>query len=136
MESSREPTRRRIIVIDHDDDSRLLLSELLRTMGFEVLDEDNGVSGLARIACERTHTHSMGLIVELNMPVLGGMAIVQEIQDRYPDIPVIVMSHAKAIARLRQAVKLGAQEYLIKPIDPVLFGRKCRDVFRSTSGLS
>lgn len=46
------------------------------------------------------------------MPVLGGMTVLQELRDRYPDIPVIVMSHSILIHRLRQAVKLGAREYL------------------------
>lgn len=136
MESRPESPRRHIIVIDHDDDSRLILSDQLQAMGFEVHAEDNSVSGLARIACELPQAPSLGLIVELNMPGLGGMAIIQEVRDRYPDMPVIAMSHVDGITRLRHAIQLGAQEYLVKPFSPELFKRKCRQVFQPTRGLT
>jgi two-component system chemotaxis response regulator CheY len=105
-------------------------------MGFAVHAEANGVSGLARIARERPRGSVLGVIVELEMPVLGGMAILQELRDRYPDIPVLAMSHPEGISRLRQAVTLGAKEYLVKPFDSELFRRKCMEVFQPGRGVT
>ena len=63
------------------------------------------------------------------MPLLGGMAILQEMRDRHSEIPVIVTALSSEIKRLRDAVNLGAKEYLVKPFDAELFARKCRRIF-------
>ena len=102
MELQPDSPHRCIIVIDHDDDSRLILSDQLRAMGYEVHAEDNGVSGLARLACELSKGHPLGLIVELDMPVLGGMAIVQEVRDRHPTMPMIIMAHTEGLSEARR----------------------------------
>lgn len=121
--------RRRILVIDHDDDVRGHLCQELSALGFEVTAEDNGVSGLSRISSNWETAPFHGLLVELQMPVLGGLAVLQEMVERFPTVPVIAMSDAAHIGKLRQAVKLGAHEYVIKPFDSELLRRKCLCVF-------
>jgi DNA-binding NtrC family response regulator len=49
--------------------------------------------------------------------------------ERFPTVPVIVMSDSLHLAKLRHAMKLGAKEYLVKPFDPELVRRKCLNVF-------
>ncbi len=122
-------TPRRIIVIDHDDDVRGMLCDQLSAFGFEVAAEDNGVSGLSRVAYDWETAPFHGMLVELQMPVLGGLAVLQEMAERFPTVPVIAMSDSAHVGKLRQAMKLGAREYLIKPIDRELFRRKCTAVF-------
>ena len=126
---NRPSARRRILVIDHDDDVRGLLCDQLSALGFEVAAEDNGVSGLSRVAYDWDTAPFHGLLVELQMPVLGGLAVLQEMAERFPTVPVIAMSDSAHVGKLRQAMKLGAREYLIKPFDRELFRRKCQNVF-------
>ncbi|HSA63007.1 MAG TPA: response regulator [Nitrospiraceae bacterium] len=126
---TRPSIRRRILVIDHEDDVRGLLCDHLSALGFEVAAEDNGMSGLSRVACDWDTAPFHGLLVELQMPVLGGLAVLQEMVERFPTVPVIAMSDSAHVAKLRQAMKLGAREYLIKPFDRELFRRKCENVF-------
>ena len=121
--------QRRILVIDHDNDIRLAVCDRLRSIGFDATGEDGGISGLARLAREAPQRPFSGVLLELDMPMLGGMAVLQELRDRYPSMPVIAMSHSMQIDRLRQAVRLGAREYLVKPFDTELFRTKCRFVF-------
>lgn len=121
--------RRRILVIDHDDEARDMVCEHLLGLGFSVTSEDSGFSGLVRITQEKLRAPFDGLILELDMPLLGGMAILQEIRDRHSEIPVIVTALSSEIKRLRDAVNLGAKEYLVKPFDAELFARKCRRIF-------
>lgn len=123
------PIRRRILVIDHDNDVRAFLCDRLSTLGFEVAAEDNGTSGLSRITDGRDSPPFHGVLVELQMPVLDGLAVLREIHARFPTIPVIVMSDSIHVGKLRQAMTAGAKEYLVKPFDPELFRRKCVNVF-------
>ena len=126
--------RRRILVIDHDDEARDIVCEHLLRLGFSVAREDNGISGLVRIAHEKVRAPFDGLVLELDMPVLGGMAILQEMRERHPEIPVIVTATPSQIKRLRDAMNLGAKEYLVKPFDSELFTRKCRRIFPDIVG--
>jgi DNA-binding NtrC family response regulator len=121
--------RRRILVIDHDDDARDMVCEHLLGLGFSVASEDSGFSGLVRIAQGKSRAPFDGLILELDMPLLGGMAILQEMRDRHPEVSVIVTAMSDQVKRLREAVNLGAKEYLVKPFDAELFTRKCRRIF-------
>lgn len=127
------PSRPRILIVDDDDDARLVVCDRLLALGFDVVGEDNGVAGLSRMADERERVGFSGMLLELQMPVLGGMAVLQEMRDRYPQIPVIVMSDASRVDKLRIAVKSGAKEYLVKPFDAELLKRKCLRVFLGRS---
>ncbi len=129
MTSSQTAARRRILVIDHDDHIRGMLCDRLTGLGFETEGEDNGMSGLCRIASELDRAPFHGMLVELQMPILGGLAVLQEMTERYPTVPVIVMSASPHVGKLRHAMNLGAKEYLVKPFDPELLRRKCLGVF-------
>jgi DNA-binding NtrC family response regulator len=120
---------RRILVIDDNDDARGALCDRLSALGFEVAAESSGISGLARMAEDGGVAPFNGMLVELQMQTLGGMAVLQEMCDRFPSVPVIVMSDAHHLAKLRQAMKVGAKEYLVKPFDPELIRRKCLNIF-------
>jgi DNA-binding NtrC family response regulator len=128
--------RRRILVIDHDDEARDIVCEHLLRLGFSVDREDNGISGLVRIAHEKVRAPFDGLVLELDMPMLGGMAILQEMRERHPEISVIVTATPGQIKRLRDAMNLGAKEYLVKPFDSELFTKKCRRIFPDIVGSS
>lgn len=121
---------RRILIIDQDEMVRTRLCEQLAGIGFLVAQEDTGPSGLSRITREAERAPFHGLLVELDMPIVGGLAVLQQVAERFPDVRVIMMSDAGHIGTLRQAVKLGAAEYLVKPFDPELLHRKCLSIFR------
>lgn len=121
--------RPRILVLDHNDDVRLAVCDRLTYLGFDAEGEDNGVSGLARLVRDHRAHPFAGVFLEINMPVLGGMAVLQELKDRHPQVPVIVMADARHIYKLREAVNMWARDYLVKPFDPELLRRKCEAVF-------
>ena len=89
---------RRILVVDDNDEVRGALCDRLSALGFEVAAESNGISGLARMAEEVEAAPFAGMLVELQMRMLGGMAVLQEMCERFPSVPVIVMSDALHLA--------------------------------------
>jgi len=121
----------RILVADDDRDTLLSVSDQLAALGFDVVEEESAASALSRIVSEVDHGAISGMLLELKLPWIGGLVLFEEIRDRYPNIPVIVMSDAANIARLRTAVELGASEYLVKPFDAEILKRKCLQIFRN-----
>jgi len=119
----------RILVVDHEEDVRCALCDRLSYLGFDVAAEDNAVSGLSRVARDGDRPFH-GMLVELHMPTGDGLAVVQEMQARFPSVAVMVMGEAQHLGKLRRAVQLGAREYLVKPFDMELLRRKCEAVFR------
>jgi DNA-binding NtrC family response regulator len=127
MES--QAVKRRVLVVDDAYDHRLILCHRLTSMGFDVIGEDNGASALARIAFEVDRMPVSGMLLELRMSIEDGMAVLQKMRDRYPQIPVIAMSNSLNVALLRESVRRGASEYVVKPFDVELLRRKCLRVF-------
>lgn len=124
------PVRGRILVLDGDRDTVVNVSGQLTALGFDVVLTESTAAWLARIESELNRGVLSGMLVDLAMPVTRGLAKLQIICDRYPQIPVIAMSEARNITGLRKAVDLGAHEYLVKPFDAELLKTKCLGVFR------
>ena len=106
---------KRILIVEDDDDIRNALGDRLKTMGFDVVTEDNGHSALSRIASEDSLIH--GVLLDLNIPIVDGMSVLRKIRDRHPQIPIIVMSATNDPAQFIEARKWGASSYLRKPFD-------------------
>jgi CheY-like chemotaxis protein len=113
MASRSEDDRRRILVVEDDPDSRVMLATLLSVSGFRVVTAANGQEALT---AARTHSPSL-ILLDLMMPIMGG-AEFRQAQRQQPDIadtPVIVLSAqhgADEIAR-----RMGACALLPKPIE-------------------
>lgn len=120
---------RRILVIDGDDDVRGILHDRLSALGFDVTVESDGASGLSRIAADQHANPFHGLLVELFLPGLDGLAVLREVRAQFPAVPVVVMADSLHVADLRQAMNAGAKEYIVKPFDSELFRRKCLSAF-------
>lgn len=123
--------RPRILIVDHDDRARLAACHRLTQWGFDTVGEDNGLSALTLLAHTPPSHSFAGMLLEMDMPLLGGMAVLQEMKDRHPAIPVLVMADARHIGKLRDAVRMWAQEYLVKPLDTELLKLKCTYSFSS-----
>lgn len=125
--------RPRVLVVEFDEPELVTLCRMLRTFGFDVTGVDSSMSGLALLSQLHATDHQAqnfsGVMVELNMPVLGGLAFLQEMRERHADIPVMMMAEARHIDKLREAVHKGAREYLVKPFEPELVQIKCAQAF-------
>ncbi len=96
-----------------------MVCERLSAIGFDVVGERDSRAGLAQIATDLTPIH--GVLLDLHTPSLDGLAVLQEIRRRHLEIPLIMMSTAAELERLRIAITLAAGEYLVKPFDQDLF---------------
>ena len=104
----------RILVIDDDDNFRVLICLFLENAGYEVMEASNG-----RIALDMQRETPADLIItDIFMPEKEGTELIMDINDEFPKVKVIVMSGGGNIADidfLNLAKNLGALKTFQKP---------------------
>jgi DNA-binding response OmpR family regulator len=118
--------RKCILVVDDDQDILLALRDRLNALGYDVLTASNGKEGL-----ETLYSQSVdGVLLNLNMPVMGGMTMLENLGNPSSSPPVIVMSATAHRPELLEAILKGAMDYLIKPIAQDELASKCLRLFQ------
>jgi DNA-binding NtrC family response regulator len=101
-----------ILVVDDERNIQLTLSRALTLEGYMAETAGGGVEALEKIAALPVDL----VVMDVRMPDLDGLAVLERARQTRPDLPVIVMSGQGSIETVRQAFKLGASDYLEKPI--------------------
>jgi CheY-like chemotaxis protein len=106
----------RVLVIDDEPDVRWLIRMSLERAGFEVLDAEDGLRGVA-LAMKQ---HPDVIVLDLMMPVMDGYTVLDELAKdaRTAGIPVLVLSARAIPAEAKRATEAGARRFLEKPFDP------------------
>ncbi|MCP4702816.1 MAG: response regulator [Gammaproteobacteria bacterium] len=102
-----------ILSIDDDAIIRESFRNFLEDSGYQVLEAENGRTGLEVFAQKKPDL----VLADLCMPELNGLAVLARVTKDAPDIPIIVVSGAGVLCDVVDALHLGAWDYLIKPID-------------------
>jgi two-component system, cell cycle response regulator len=103
----------RILAVDDQLYFRVFLEDLLREEGYEVTSAEGGAEALAKLEAERFDV----LVTDLVMPGMDGSELVQRVKERWPDQDIIVVTSVGDLRTAIDAMKLGASEYLLKPVD-------------------
>lgn len=103
-----------ILVIDDEDGLRRSLTAYLEDMDFTILEATNGLEGLEIMRAAQPDLSAV--IVDLNMPVLDGYGFIAQAITEAPDLPIIVLSGVGVVEDALKAVRLGAWDYLTKPL--------------------
>jgi len=103
---------RKLLIIDDDTPVRQSIATYLEDSGFTVLEAGDGNQGLTLFAEQQPEV----IITDLKMPGQDGLAVLRKLHDICADIPVIVISGAGVMSDVVSALRLGASDYLIKPI--------------------
>ncbi|MBL9112392.1 MAG: sigma-54-dependent Fis family transcriptional regulator [Myxococcales bacterium] len=105
---------RRVLVVDDEENIRLVLRTLLRKHGYEVEVADNGETALALV-------ESFGpdvILTDVRMPKLGGLDLLATLRAKQSPATVIVMSAYGNVDLALEAMKAGAYDYVGKPFKP------------------
>jgi sigma-B regulation protein RsbU (phosphoserine phosphatase) len=102
----------KLLVVDDEPSVRQSLATYLEDSGFEVLEAQDGREGLEQI---RSHNPEL-VLCDLRMPGMDGLELLGKIASEQPDLPVIVVSGAGSMSDVVDALRLGASDYLVKPI--------------------
>ena len=103
----------RILVADDEAGVRSFLAETLELGGHEVAQASDGEEALALLARRAFDL----LVTDLRMPKRDGMEVLREAHARQPDLEVIVLTAHGSVSSAVEAMRLGAFDYLQKPLD-------------------
>lgn len=106
-------TDRRLVIADDDGDVRALLAEYLGRHGWRVFEAVNGLEALLHVKRERPHA----VLLDLQMPRLGGIETLQRIRAFAPAVVVVIVSGNLDAEVRREAQRIGAAAVLDKPVD-------------------
>ncbi|HEY2709044.1 MAG TPA: response regulator [Caulobacteraceae bacterium] len=102
----------RILVVEDDSGIREIIRTRLRMMGHEVETARTGVEALSRIKA----WHPDAMVLDINMPELDGFGVLKSFENARDSLPpTLVITARNAAEDVRQAVSLGAKDYLSKP---------------------
>lgn len=102
-----------LLTIDDEVGVRQTIRLYFEDIGFRVFTAENGESGLTMFQQENPDV----VLADLRMPGINGLEVLAQIKDISPDTPVIVVSGTGVLADAINAVRLGAWDYVTKPID-------------------
>jgi two-component system, NtrC family, response regulator AtoC len=104
----------RVLVADDEKNIRESVARYLAEEGFQVETAAEGTAARALLESEPFD----GLVLDLRMPGMDGLAVLSWMQEAGPPVPTIVISAYGDVRDAVQAMKLGARDYLVKPFDP------------------
>lgn len=104
-----------ILVADDDPVQRRLLDAMVRRFGYDVETVDGGEAALERIQATDKPAISV-LVLDLVMPDLDGMGVLERMKERNIPVPVIVQTAHGSIEAVISAMKAGAGDFVVKPV--------------------
>lgn len=102
-----------LLIIDDDEVVRESLAAYLEDSSFKVLQATNGLQGLQIFESEQPDL----VICDLRMPQIDGLELIRRIRETASETPIIVLSGAGVMNDAVEALRLGAADYLIKPLE-------------------
>ena len=105
--------RPKVLVVDDDAATRDGLTALLESWGYHALSAVNGQAALQR--CNQDLPHA--IVSDLMMPGMTGLQFIEALHERVHQVAIIMLTGQATIETAVQAIKLGAYDYLPKPLE-------------------
>lgn len=100
-----------VLVVEDDASLRLSLTLTLRQAGFRVLSAKNGPEGLSLALAERPDV----MLLDVMLPGMNGFEVCEEIRERDPDLPILMVTAKGEEEDRVQGLRRGADDYIVKP---------------------
>jgi two-component system, chemotaxis family, chemotaxis protein CheY len=113
------------LVVDDSRAIRVILSQMLRELGFEVSEARHGREALQHL---QMHTDTSLALVDWNMPEMNGFDLLVAVRQdpRFTDLRVMMVTTETEMAQMARALGAGANEYVMKPFTREVIADKLR----------
>ena len=107
-----EIQRHNILIVDDEDHVLEVLVSMIKHIGHNPVKASGGIIGLD--ICSRQKLDLV--LTDLNMPGMHGLEFISRLSEEHPDLPIVVISGANNLQAAIEAIRLGAWDYLNKPV--------------------
>lgn len=122
LKSSQPPS---VLVVDDEVEVLKQIRRVLTRHGFEVATAQSGHAALDAMHDEEPDV----IVLDISMPGISGFEILETVQQRHPDLPVIIMTAKNELPQARRALRHGAFAYLQKPLEKEALIASCLRAF-------
>lgn len=119
----------RILVVDDSSTVRKLITYVLSKGNYETIEAGDGIEALEKLALNQIDL----IIADLNMPRMDGLELIRTIRESssYDRVPIIMLTTETDEAEKKEALKRGANIYLVKPMPPIMLLDKIKNLFEA-----
>jgi DNA-binding NtrC family response regulator len=103
-----------LLLVDDEKNTLKVLSAVLKKEGYTVRTAQNGEEAWEKLKCDSVQM----LITDLKLPGKSGLDLLEAVKTCWPDMPVVMITAYGSISNAVQAMKIGASNYLTKPVNP------------------
>lgn len=116
----------KVLIIDDSRMIKMLVKDLLKNLGHESIEAENGKHGLEMIVKNQVDL----ILLDYNMPELDGPGFLSKYRGEIGGkVPVIMMTTENSLEKINEVLSLGASEYMMKPFDQQVLKEKIEMVF-------
>ena len=121
---------KKILIVEDDDNIRELLRLYLEREGFQISEAENGAVGLSTWKAENPDM----MLLDVMMPVMDGWQVCKEIRASGSTMPIIMITAKGETMDKVSGLELGADDYIVKPLEMREVIARVRAVFRRFAG--
>ena len=111
-----------ILIVDDEPVLRTTLTRVLHTTGWEVTSAGEGQEALLLLGRSEFDL----VYLDIHLAEMSGLELLSQIRETYPQIPVVLFTGQATLESSLKAIRLGASDYLVKPIDPEILIARTR----------
>ena len=105
------PRPKNALIVDDEAHVRVLIRLLLKQLGIETIWEAaDGAAALEQADAHKPHV----VLLDINLPQVGGLEVLAKLKAAHPEIPVIIVSSQSTMKTVIQTRELGAEAYVLK----------------------
>ncbi len=120
------PSKAAILLVDDEENLRRTLAMILTREGYHV-----DMAASAKEALQRLESTTYDLtFLDLKLPDANGLALLPDLRSRFPLMPVLVLTAHDKLDAAIEAVRQGARDYLLKPVDPPAIIARVKEVLK------
>ena len=118
-----EKLQAKVLLVDDEEEFCKMLSERLENRGMKVSAVLSGEDAVARVEDQNFDA----IIVDLAMPGIDGLETLRRIKEKRPDLEILMLTGHGTVKSGIEAMKLGAEDFLEKPVDMKVLMEKISD---------
>ncbi len=103
----------KVLVVDDEEDVLEVIQDRLEAYGFSVVTAGNGLEAVKKLSDEKFD----GVFLDIKMPEMGGIEVLEEIRKNGLKIPVIIITASSTQETALEAMAKGANDYVLKPFE-------------------